>query len=187
MSNALEESTKRLFALTHAADLFDFVDQFKRNVWVYHHIFLYSEITKNNRKQNPNTFRGSYQIHQINLCQTLLCNLVIEYKIKQGRKPTLFPYIILSFVQEICVILCPIYLLHSCSRTSLLYIFSWISDKRKKNDLIYCSGIQLHWFIGLTGDRGSIHGWVIPKTQKWYLILEGIKYQFYKVWIRGKE
>ena len=41
-------------------------------------------------------------------------------------------------------------------------------------------------FTNGPGDRGSIPGWVIPKTQKIVLDATLLNTQHYKVWIKGK-
>ena len=41
-------------------------------------------------------------------------------------------------------------------------------------------------FVKGPGDRGSIPGWVIPKTQKMILDATLLNTQDYKVWIKGK-
>ena len=47
-------------------------------------------------------------------------------------------------------------------------------------------GMIVWVFANGPGDQGSIPGWVIPKTQKWYLIAPLLNTQHYKVWIRLK-
>ena len=41
-------------------------------------------------------------------------------------------------------------------------------------------------FANSPGDRSSIPGWVIPKTQKMVLVTSLFNTQHYKVWIKGK-
>ena len=55
------------------------------------------------------------------------------------------------------------------------------------NDMQYIYiGLMSRVFTNGPGDRGSIPGWVIPKTQKMILDAALLNTQHYKVWIKGK-
>ena len=47
-------------------------------------------------------------------------------------------------------------------------------------------GLMSRVFANGPGDRDSIPGWVIPKTQKMVLDAALLSTQHYKVWIKGK-
>ena len=50
----------------------------------------------------------------------------------------------------------------------------------------YILGILVRVFVNDPGHRGSIPGWVIPKTQKMVPDESLLNSQHYKVWIKGK-
>ena len=55
----------------------------------------------------------------------------------------------------------------------------------KANELDICMMVRV--FANGNGDRGSIPGLVIPKTQKMVLDASLLNTQHYKVWVKGKE
>ena len=56
----------------------------------------------------------------------------------------------------------------------------------KHYDTVADIGIMVRVFANDPGDRGSIPGWVIPKTQKMVLDASLLNTQYYKLWIKGK-
>ena len=56
----------------------------------------------------------------------------------------------------------------------------------KTNDLFSFYGLAVRVFANGPGDRGSIPGRVIPKTQKLVIDAFLLNTQHYKAWIKGK-
>ena len=90
-------------------------------------------------------------------------------------------YIYIYIYIYICVCVCVCVYTYICK-----FIYVYICNIYLSINLsIYTYIYMFDWCIGL-GDRGSVSGWVIPKTQKMVLDFSLLNTQHYKTRIKGK-